>query len=269
MVTEAPTRGEIDDSSREPVCQLVMDDLGGERIRLEGTEAKHLTRSLRARPGERFRATDGRGTWAWLELKRVDRRGADLEVRGRQWQAPPSKRWWLATRASGSRFDWLVEKAVELGAWGLVPLALEGGERRGDRARLARWTRLARAALGQCLGAWELQISPPRGLEEVLGGESLGIGRWAAVVVADPEGDPAGSSPEQAAKEGDLLLVVGPPEGLEARDRAVLERTPDLRRIRLGHHRLRSETAALAGLVWACLLSQREQGTRETLTGRP
>lgn len=268
-MTEARAREEIDDTSREPVCQLVMDDLGGERIRLEGSEAKHLTKSLRARPGERFRATDGRGTWAWLELKRADRRGADLEVGRRQWEAPPAKRWWLATRASGSRFDWLVEKAVELGAWGLVPLALEGGERRGDRARLARWTRLARAALGQCLGAWELQISPPRGLEDVLGGESLGIGRWAAVVAADPEGDPAESSPELSGKEGDFLLLVGPPEGLQTKDRAVLERAPDLRRIRLGGRRLRSETAAVAGLVWACLLSQKEQRSQETFTPRP
>jgi 16S rRNA (uracil1498-N3)-methyltransferase len=226
--------------------QLVVEDLLPDSILVSGNEARHLLRSLRGRVGDRLLATDGRGVTAELEIVAADREGARLAVVTRTHHDPPARRWWLATRAAGARFDWLVEKAVELGAWGLLPLA--AGD--GDARRRDRWQRLADAALGQCRGAWAMSVVEARPLPEILAAPPAE--GWGAVVWADPAGEPAGLVDPSELPGGDLLLVVGPPEGFSAGLRAELERFPESRAIALGNRRLRSETAALAGLVWAC-----------------
>lgn len=237
----------------EAICQLVVDDLSGVTLRVEGVEGKHLVRSLRAGPGERCWATDGRGTRAWLEILEADKAGASVRVVERERVEAPARRWWLATAAADARFDWIVEKAAELGAWGVVALDRDG---RGVR-RVERWGRLARAALGQCLGAWMLQVAAPVSVERLLEGVPPGGAAWAGVCVADAEGAPAGALEPASLPEGDLLLLVGPPEGFGARDSEVLADRAGLLRLRLGRLRLRSETAALAALVWARLREDR------------
>jgi 16S rRNA (uracil1498-N3)-methyltransferase len=232
------------------VCQLVVEELSGETLRVSGPEGKHLVRSLRAGPGESWWATDGRGTRARLEILRIGRKEAVLRVAERVCVPVPARRWWLATAAAATRLDWLVEKATELGAWALVPLEV-GGRSRAGRAQ--RWGRLARAALGQCLGAWTLQVAAPVSLEDVLKGVPGSAAPWAGRCIADPLGAPAGARPSGALPEGDLLLLVGPPEGFSPRDKDLLAGQEGLWRLRLGNSRLRSETAALAALVWARL----------------
>lgn len=226
--------------------QLVLPDVTADPLRVTGSEARHLLKSLRGRVGDRVRATDGCGHSAWLEIVELGRAGATLRVVGSECIGPPSQRWWLATRAAGPRFDWLVEKAVELGAWSLLPLAADSGS---APRRVERWQRLADAALGQCQAAWGLRVAAPRPLAEIL--QAPDPGSWAGLVWADLAGIRAGEIQPGSLPDGDLLLVAGPPEGFSGSQRERLERFPGSICIALGERRLRSETAALAGLVWA------------------
>jgi 16S rRNA (uracil1498-N3)-methyltransferase len=226
--------------------QLVIPDLTPDSVLVSGNEGRHLLKSLRGRVGDRVRATDGRGCIAYLEIAELSRSQATLLVLERELVAAPRQRWWLATRAAGSRFDWLVEKAVELGAWAILPLAGDSPTRGG---RGHRWQRVADAALSQCQAAWGLRVSGPEGLERIL--DSPSCERWSRVVWADPGGRNAGDVDPAALPEGDLLLVVGPPEGFSEPLRRRLADSSDILTIALGERRLRSESAALAGLVWA------------------
>jgi 16S rRNA (uracil1498-N3)-methyltransferase len=235
----------------------VVGDLDAGIVRLEGAEGRHLVRSLRAQPGDTIPATDGRGGRGLLEVRRVRGPAAELEVLEMWREEVPWRRWWLGTGLSGPRGDWLVEKAVELGAWGLVAW---GG---GPDARTVRWERLARAALGQSFGSWELRIRSSQGLEALLASCPGQSQPWQAVVVADPKGSPAGSRPASGFPEGDLLLLAGPPQGFGARDAAALRITPRITSLSLGPRRLRSETACLALLAWALLTDDRDLQTAE------
>ena len=123
--------------------QLVIADLSAVPWVVSGNEAQHLIKSLRGRVGDRVRATDGRGGVAELEITAVARSQATLRVLEERRLDPPRQRWWLATRAAGSRFDWLVEKAVELGAWSVLPLT---GDAAATAGRAKRWQRVADAA---------------------------------------------------------------------------------------------------------------------------
>jgi 16S rRNA (uracil1498-N3)-methyltransferase len=228
--------------------QLVVDDLSPDVLSLEGSEARHLVRVLRARVGEEYLATDGRGARAEVVVRGFGRASAELEVVARRSEPPPARRLWVATACDAPRMEWLCEKAAELGAWGLLPIATGRGGQRVDRLR-----RVARAALGQALGAYSLQVSAPAPLETILAGPPGGP-PWQGRVWADPGGSPiAAVQGRELAGAGDLLLVAGPPFGFSTAERASLVASGGPIRVDLGPQRLRSETAALALLAWFAL----------------
>ncbi|HKA23362.1 MAG TPA: RsmE family RNA methyltransferase [Candidatus Eisenbacteria bacterium] len=225
-------------------CCIVVDDLSGTHVAIVGPEADHVRKALRVRPGEHVAATDGRGARATLEITGFHKHVVEARVVAKRQEPLPARRLWLATAAAGPRFDWLVEKSVELGAFGLLVLAPEAGM----RPRTERWERVARAALGQSLGSWRLKLGAvPGARAAVEDGEPDGAG-WASIQVADPDG---GAGDATVAASGAHLLLAGPPDGFAAPDRAYLLALPGVGRIRLGDRRLRSETAGVALLVWA------------------
>jgi len=230
----------LDHPFGQPPTQAVVESLASERVRIEGDDARHLAKVLRLAPGATCVATDGEGTIARLVLDAVDRRGIDARVVERAEVAPPALRFWLAADAAPARADWLVEKAVELGAWGFLPLAVP------EPGRLERFRRLARAALKQSLGAWALRIRA-----DLPAVEAARAGFFAGGWV----GDPAGSDPlgEALPPAGDWVLVAGPPEGFSGPEEALWRGVPGVRGIALGARRLRAETAAVALLVTAAL----------------
>lgn len=236
-------------SSEGAPCCIVVEDLSGSHVAIEGAEAEHVRKALRVRPGEHVSATDGNGMRATLEIASFHKHVVEARIVSKRQEPRPARRLWLATAADGPRFDWLVEKSVELGAFGILALTPASGR----RPRTERWERVARAALGQSLGSWGLRIeSTPGAQAAILAGEP-GAGAWASVQVADPDGEAGEAAGEGVELEGPHLLLAGPPEGFTPPDRAYLQGLPGSGRIRLGERRLRSETAAVALLVWAQL----------------
>lgn len=250
----------------QPVTQVVLDGLDGDLVRVEGDDAKHLIASLRLAEGDAFIATDGRGTVARLEARALDRRGIDARVLERAQVPEPSLRLWLVAEAEGARGDWIVEKAVELGAFGFLPAQ---PVRPG---RLERWRRVARAALKQSLSAHELRIEADRPAREVARerlaraeqttGPSGVLALPFAVWIAHPEG--ANPLLQILPAHGDLFLVCGPPGGFAAPDLADWGVLPGACMVGLGGLRLRAETAAMALLTAAALRMLPPSGGPET-----
>ena len=227
--------------------QLIVPSLDPETLVLGAADARHLRRSVRARPGDRVPATDGAGGRGEVQIVRWSATAAEVRPRLERREAHPRRRLWVATRAAEGRFDWLVEKAVELGAWGICPLRGVAVGADGVRDRHGRWQRLARAAVEQCGTAWLPVLESPRALGDLISEE--GPPRFTRVILADPMGPPAASLSSQARGPGDHLLLAGPPEGFGGAERAALAKVSGLERVSLGPRRLRSETAALALLA--------------------
>ena len=240
----------------QPVTQVVLDSLTEDAVRVEGDDARHLVSSLRLSPGGTFIATDGRGTVARLEATAVDRRGIDARVLERAQVPAPALRLWLVAEAEGARGDWIVEKAVELGAFGFCP----AGEVRDGR--VARWGRLARAALKQSLSAHQLRIEADRPALALAGALAGAPNPAFAAWIAHPEG--ADPLLQTIPAQGDLFLVCGPPGGFGTSELAAWEALEGARRIGLGPLRLRAETAALALLAVASLRANSHPPGRET-----
>lgn len=131
----------------------------GAVVRLEGEAYQHAIRSLRCRVGERIQLTDGIGHTAEGEILRIERGYAEVRVgalRVREGEPPASIALALSPLKQLSRIEWLVEKAVELGATELYFLPMQRSVR--PSLSLARLERVALAALKQNLRSTLPQI---------------------------------------------------------------------------------------------------------------
>jgi 16S rRNA (uracil1498-N3)-methyltransferase len=111
---------------------------------------------LRLQPGDSIVLFNGEGGEYSAELVEVERRSASVRIREfRAIEVEAPYHLTLAQGiASGDKMDWLIEKAVELGASCFVPLTTTRSVVRlsGERAqrRHAHWQGIVRASCEQC-----------------------------------------------------------------------------------------------------------------------
>ena len=147
--------------------------------------------------------------------------------------------------ASGDKMDWVVQKAVELGAHAVQPVQAERSVLRlaGERAdkRVAHWQQVAVAACEQCGRNRVPEIRPLQALAPWLGAH-----RDALNYVLAP-GGAAGFADEPEPKDV-VHLLVGPEGGWSEVEMAAFD-AAGCHRVRLGPRVLRTETAGLAAVA--------------------
>ena len=212
------------------------------RLTLDRDESRHLGRVRRLGPGDVVEVFDGRGFASLAKVVSLERDQARLQLVG----APLPDRLapcflTLATAVpKGERFDWLVEKATELGVVRLVPLVTERSVVDPREAKLERLRRTVIEASKQCgrnrlmvvdrLSPWELFMA--------MASDSLKL-------IAHPGGEAAAGWP-RVPRGGSVSLAVGP-EGGFTESEVEKARREGWRLVSLGATLLRIETAGLAG----------------------
>ncbi len=125
-------------------------------VRLSPEETHHLVDVLRVRPGEQVELFDGQGREAVAAYQGCEAGGAVLKVLSavNRSALPKVTISLFQALAKGKRMDWIIEKAVELGAARIVPVAAERCVVRLNRtqaeARVGRWRKIAASAARQC-----------------------------------------------------------------------------------------------------------------------
>ena len=136
-------------------------------ITLAADEAHHLARVLRLAPGARVWVFDGAGREYECEVTRVGKNEVLLKIAAQVTSAVESPlRIELAqSLAKGDKFDWIVQKATELGVTRIVPLTTTYSEMRRSEERatgkVKRWQRIALEALKQCGRCQLVEIAEP------------------------------------------------------------------------------------------------------------
>jgi 16S rRNA (uracil1498-N3)-methyltransferase len=211
------------------------------RLILEGDEARHLIRVRRVEQGETVELFDGRGTAYRAEVSALGRDRVDLTILG---FAPSGRR--AACRLTlasavpkGDRFDWLVEKATELGVARLIPLVTERSVVDPRSAKLDRLRRVVIEAAKQCHRDVLMDLDPPTPWARLVSSVAMGV-----KLLAHPGGMPAASS--GVARGSSAILAIGPEGGFTDGE---VERAVGAgwRTVDLGPTILRVETAGLAG----------------------
>ncbi len=225
--------------------------LDGTLIELPEEEAHHATSVLRLKAGDRIGLLNGHGVMAEAELVEVSKRGCLAEVRSRIVSVPErSARIHLAVAPTKQmeRYEWFVEKAVEIGVDRITPLMTDRTER--SKMRMDRLERVAIAAMKQSQRTWLPKIGPAIALHSLLA-EELEPQRFFGWC----EGKHA-SFMSVYTPNTDALVLVGP-EGDFTPEEAALLRDKDFTAVSLGAGRLRTETAGLAAVSWMSLAQQR------------
>ncbi len=146
---------------------------------------------------------------------------------------------------SGDKMDWVVEKAVELGAARLTPIEAQRSvtQLRGDRLakRLAHWRRVAQSASEQCGRNRIMRIDEPIKIEACIA-SLRSEGR--TILFCDPA---ASSTLKQTVvhKQQPITLLVGPEGGWSLEEQEAIGKS-GLSGVRFGRRVLRTETAGLA-----------------------
>jgi len=210
------------------------------RAVLVGDEARHLARVMRCTVGDEVVVFDGSGTSWRARVASIGRDEVMLDM-GEAVTASRLTRVPLTLAVAlpkGERQKWLVEKLTELGVERLVPLATTRGVAEATPAAVERLSRGVIEACKQCGRDGLMQIGGPKGVAEVVGDAGSG----AVLLVADRDGAPL----QEIATAGNLVVaLVGPEGGFTTEELATIEAAGG-RRVSLGPHVLRVETAAIA-----------------------
>jgi 16S rRNA (uracil1498-N3)-methyltransferase len=226
-------------------------DLSAELIELPEEEAHHARSVLRLNLGERIGSLDGKGLRVEAELVEITKRRVVAKIVSRNAvEIGRSARIHLAVAPTKQmeRFEWFVEKAVELGVDRITPLATARTER--ARLRPERLKRVAVAAMKQSQRTWLPQIDDLTEMKVLLE-EALPDHRYFGWCEGQHDPLMRVYDPNYHA-----LVLIGP-EGDFAPEEATLLRTHGFTAVALGAARLRTETAALAACTWMSLAQQR------------
>jgi 16S rRNA (uracil1498-N3)-methyltransferase len=223
---------------------------GGGRAELSGKAAGHLRRVLRAEPGQRFEVSDNRSVYL-AEIEGFKRDLVLFRLLERiETEPPPVRLTLLASLIKFDRFEWLVEKATELGVETIVPVEAERSEKGLDRAaakRLERWRRIALESSQQARRVSLPDITAPTPFEHTL--ETQAACRY---FLEEERGAPPVLSvlPEAAQRSpaDKVCLLVGPEGGWTDEERRAAAARGWLA-VSLGPQILRAETAAISALA--------------------
>jgi 16S rRNA (uracil1498-N3)-methyltransferase len=222
---------------------------------LAGEDAKHLTRVLRVEPGQRYEISDNRTVWL-AEIEQARKERVIFRVLEQIAERPAPVRITLfAALIKFERFEWMVEKATELGVETIVPVVAARSERGLDRAaekRIERWRRIALEASQQSRRDRLPQIEAPAPLASAFHRPALH-----RFVLDELESAPPLLSVTPAVRNPNdtVALLIGPEGGWTDGERADFVQA-GWTSASLGPAILRAETAAVAALAIVSALWQ-------------
>ncbi|MBC8113328.1 MAG: 16S rRNA (uracil(1498)-N(3))-methyltransferase, partial [Candidatus Saccharimonas sp.] len=130
-------------------------------VSLDGPEAHHLMHVLRISAGQRIEVFGGHGLVATAEVLAVRKRDVELRIVTSRQEIPPSREVILGTAVpKGDRFDWLIEKATELGVTRIVPLITSRSSVDPRDSKLDKLRQTVITACKQCGRNHLLELSP-------------------------------------------------------------------------------------------------------------
>ena len=222
----------------------------GAALALDPGQANYLRNVLRLRPGDPVVVFNGRdGEWRAV-LAAGGKRSCTLTAEERlREQTPAGDLHLLFAPLKHARLDYLVQKAVEMGASRLQPVLTRHVQ--VARVNLERMQANAVEAAEQC-GILNLpEISAPTDLDRLLAERDPGR----LIVFCDEDAEVKDPIAALTAVRSDiggavpLAVLTGPEGGFSEEERAALLKQPNVVRLALGPRILRADTAAVAALA--------------------
>lgn len=211
---------------------------------LPESEARHASQVLRMASGDRAVVFDGTGRAAEVELTEAGKKRVGFRVL-REWreEREEPRIHLIVALIKNERFDWLVQKATELGAASIRPVASERSvvklAGKDAEKRREKWVQIAMEAAKQCGHLVLPEISSVCSPREAFAAAPDGL---KGIPALHPGGQTLGKFFADGANH--VTFAIGP-EGDWTEQEMRCATDSGFVPLHLGKHVLRSETAAL------------------------
>jgi len=215
-----------------------------DRLNVFGTEFIHITKVIRKQVGDEIFFVDGLGFIYHCKISKISKNDLIADIISKTQSKNENDI--AITLALGllknpSKFDFVVEKAVELGVKKIIPFISKFTI--SQKPKIDRWQNLAISAMKQSQRAFLPVICKPISFEELLAYEAD------FKLIADIEAEPSTAEFINIEKENikDIIVLVGSEGGFSEEEIASAEES-GYKKINLSKNRLRAETAAIVAL---------------------
>lgn len=221
----------------------------GQSVALTEAQAHYLFGVMRLGPGAEVLVFNGRdGEWLARIVQAAKRGGVAECVLQTAPQRMPPDLWLMFAPVKKARTDFIVEKAVELGAARILPVQTDFTN--AERIRQDRLQSHALEAAEQCGGTYVPAVDELTTLAKLLAGwDASRRILWADESRVGAAATLAGGEP------GPWAILIGPEGGFSPAERQRLAVLPFVTPVSLGPRILRADTAACAALtLWQASL---------------
>lgn len=228
--------------------RFFVDEVRNGHAEISGDDARHLTRVLRVEVGQRYEISDNRQVYL-AEIETARKEHVVFRTVEKIDAANIVPRITLcAALIKFDHFEWMIEKATELGVAEIVPVEAarsEHGLERAAHKRVERWRRIALEASQQSRRAHLPEVADPTTFDAALSHPAA----FRYVLDEDPgAGALARAFPEMREVDASVAILIGPEGGWTDEERLSF-RGAGWAAVSLGGLILRAETAALAALA--------------------
>lgn len=209
---------------------------------LDENESRHITRVLRMSKGSEVRLIDGKGNLYEGIIEDPDSRKCLIKITAVQrdyGKRDYSLHIAISPLKNNERFEWFVEKSVEMGIDVITPLICKNTERPGIKAE--RLNNIIISAMKQSLKATGSILSEPLKFNEFISGEFSST----LMIAHCNESFERKRIPDVYSKGNKAVILIGP-EGDFTEDEIRSASERNFMGVHLGNSRLRTETAGLA-----------------------
>ena len=227
--------------------------LYNEEMYIEGVDARHISKVLRMQPGDKLQIVSDDGVSAMAEITAIASERVSVRCLEKLAEShEPRVRLVLAQGlAKGEKMDFIIQKAVEMGAYSVIPVAMEHSVVRLDGAKAAkkveRWQKIAESAAKQSKRDIIPQVQQVQSMAEMLANCDC----TTKIIAYECEDrlslKAALKAAEAAGGIKELLLIIGPEGGISEGE-LELARQAGAVPVSLGRRILRAETAGLVAI---------------------
>ncbi len=220
---------------------------------LTGDDAHHISRSLRMRVGEELTLCDGEGFDYLCTIEEVDDRTVRCAVTSKEKNCtePPYRAIVFQGLAKGDRFDTVIQKSVECGAYSIVPVMTKRCTVKLSPSdgvkKCARWNKIAEEAAKQCGRGIIPRVTEPVSFDEAV----KMLCELDLPLFCYEEGTSPIKAEIEKHRDAETVGIVIGPEGGFSEEEAAKMASADISATSLGRRILRTESAA--PFVLACL----------------
>tara|TARA_B100001093_G_C26860559_1_gene1029993 strand:+ start:14388 stop:15101 length:714 start_codon:yes stop_codon:yes gene_type:complete len=208
----------------------------------DSSESKHILKVLRHQTGDEIVLNNGRGLVFKAHITEVSLKKCSVQLLECIQYAPPnySAHIAIAPTKSIDRFEWFLEKAVELGIGCVSPILCDHSERR--HLKMDRLKRIILSGFKQSMQAFLPQINEPINLDDFLMQYTFDHSCF-----GDCLASPRNDFFHHIVPEKSIQIIIGPEGDFSTRERNLLMQH-NIKSVSLGQQRLRVETAAISAL---------------------